>query len=105
MLQALHHDRESGVRLRLQHQVNVIRHEAVSDHAHVSLGGMAVQQGKIESPIVVGAEDILLKVSALPNVLRKSGGCKSKSSSHANVVNRRWESSLESLSMFRRQGF
>ena len=81
-LEALHHDGESIAGLRFEDEVDVIRHEGVGDDTDFVLGGVAVQERKVEVAVGVGEEDVLAVVAALRDVLGESGRCESWHASH-----------------------
>jgi len=53
-----HGEFESVVRLRHQHQMHMIRHQAPREQPHSMLGHLLPQRAEVESPVVIGEEDV-----------------------------------------------
>jgi hypothetical protein len=67
---------------RNQHQVYVIRHEAVGEDRHPMLNRVLAQQGQVGLMIGVGEENLRAVIPALGDVMRQAGADKAGNPRH-----------------------
>jgi hypothetical protein len=79
-----HGERERVGARRDGNQVDVVRHQAVTEDAQLAISGVSGQQGQVGLAVFVVKEEIAAEVAALGDVVRAAHGHHSTNACHQN---------------------